>query len=121
MIFTNDHPMVVLIRIKDRLIAANNALAVAAQMSADSLETLGEPQKANFLRRSTTDAARAAADSTTEFAEILRQDEDSYILTAPGQLKRHLISPETFREKVATDPDLDCEVRPAESSTDDRH
>jgi len=31
-------------------------------------------------------------------------------------LRRNLISPDTFRRKVETDPDLDCEVRPAEDN-----
>lgn len=68
---------IILIRIKDRLIAANNALAVAAQMSADILETLGEPQKANFLRRCTTEAARSVATSNIEFAELLKRSEQA--------------------------------------------
>lgn len=73
---TADDPIVILIRIKDSLIAANNALTVAAQMSADNLQTLGEPVKANFLRHCTTAAAKAVADANTEFADLLRKSEE---------------------------------------------
>lgn len=73
---TVDDPLVILIGIKDRLIGANNALAVAAQMSADNLETLGEPVKANFLRHCITTAASVVADVTVEFSDLLRRSEE---------------------------------------------
>lgn len=75
-IMTVDDPMVILMRIKDRLINANNALAVFAQMSADSLETAGEPVKANALRGAVTMCARAVAESNTEFAALLKKAGD---------------------------------------------
>lgn len=70
-------PYIILIRIKDRLIAETNALTVAAQMSADSLETLGELQKANFLRHCTTEAAKAVANANADFAEILKRSQQA--------------------------------------------